>query len=136
MRKTTTVPPGLPVLTPCCKVIHLIHLVSTWCKYLVQILTTWFTCLTLFLSSSLTHAFLLPPAYPAGIVERILRISPQQKLNFLSSPQLHQLVHHQHQHWVERRSHKKLRTTFSGSQVAQVGVFLPITVTIIGEIEG
>ena len=36
------------------------------------------------------------------------------------SPQLHQLVHHQHHQWVDRSSHKKLRTTFSGSQVAQV----------------
>ena len=36
------------------------------------------------------------------------------------SPQLHQLVHHPHHQWVDRSSHKKLRTTFSGSQVAQV----------------
>ena len=32
---------------------------------------------------------------------------------------MHQLVH-QYPHWIDRRSQKKLRTTFSGSQVAQV----------------
>ena len=76
----------------------------------------------------------LPPRYEnikSILLFPLNHIGPpvQIKIQLCSSPQLHQLVHHQHHHWVDRRSHKKLRTTFSGSQVAQVGFFKSCSTT-------